>query len=80
MLGGLGRVSHNKVISGAASLYVEVALRQGERPDLDALEGAVRSGATLIGEFNTAAEPTVDSVRLRAERLFGFRWTGWTGR
>lgn len=48
--------------------------------DLDALEGAVRSGATLIGEFNTAAEPTVDSVRLRAERLFGFRWTGWTGR
>lgn len=48
--------------------------------DLDALEGAARSGVTLIGEFNTAAEPTVDSVRMRAERLFGIRWTGWTGR
>jgi len=48
--------------------------------DLDALEAAVRSGATLIGEFNTAAEPTVDSVRARAEGIFGFRWTGWTGR
>ncbi len=48
--------------------------------DLDALEGAARSGATLVGEFNTAAEPTVDSVRVRAERLFGFRSTGWTGR
>ena len=40
----------------------------------------LRSGVTLIGEFNTAAEPTVDSVRARAERIFGFRWTGWTGR
>lgn len=48
--------------------------------DLDVLEAAARSGVTLIGEFNTAAEPTVDSVRVRAERLFGFRWTGWTGR
>jgi hypothetical protein len=40
--------------------------------DLDALEGAVRSGATLIGEFNTAAEPTVDSVRVRAEGSSAF--------
>jgi hypothetical protein len=48
--------------------------------DVAALEGAARAGATLIGEFNTAADPTVDSVRARAERLFGFTWTGWTGR
>ena len=48
--------------------------------ELDVLSGAARSGAILIGEFNTAAEPTVDSVRLRVEALFGFRWTGWTGR
>lgn len=48
--------------------------------ELDALATAARSGATLIGEFNTAAEPTVDSIRLRVEALFGFRWTGWTGR
>lgn len=48
--------------------------------ELGALTNAARSGATLIGEFNTAAEPTVDSIRLRAEALFGFHWTGWTGR
>jgi hypothetical protein len=48
--------------------------------ELDALSNAARSGATLIGEFNTAAEPTVDSIRLRAEALFGLHWTGWTGR
>ena len=48
--------------------------------ELGSLTDAARSGATLIGEFNTAAEPTVDSLRLRVEALFGFRWTGWTGR
>jgi hypothetical protein len=48
--------------------------------ELDVLAGAARSGATLVGEFNTAAQPTVDSVRLRVEALFGFRWTGWAGR
>lgn len=48
--------------------------------ELAVLESAARSGATLIGEFNTAAEPTVDSIRLKVEALFGFRWTGWAGR
>jgi hypothetical protein len=48
--------------------------------EIEVLEGAVRGGATLIAEFNTAAEPTTDSIRERAGRLFGFRRSGWTGR
>lgn len=49
-------------------------------PDIEFLESAARGGATLIAEFNTAAVPTTDSVRARAARLFGFAWSGWTGR
>ena len=63
--------------SGGATKLLYGGLSSAE---LDALVNASRSGATLVGEFNTAAEPTVDSIRLRAEALFGFRWTGWTGR
>ncbi len=48
--------------------------------DVAALDAAARGGATLIAEFNTAAEPTTDSIRERAGRLFGVRWTGWMGR
>ena len=48
--------------------------------DVDLLASAARGGATLIGEFNTAAQPTTDSIRDRAARLFGIRWTGWIGR
>ena len=48
--------------------------------DMDLLEAAARGGVTVIGEFNTAAQPTADSVRARAARLFGFAWSGWTGR
>jgi hypothetical protein len=48
--------------------------------DVEMLEGAARGGATLVGEFNTAAQPTADSIRTRAARLFGFTWSGWTGR
>jgi hypothetical protein len=48
--------------------------------DLETLERAAGRGVTIIAEFNTAADPTTDTVRARAEALFGFRWTGWTGR
>jgi hypothetical protein len=48
--------------------------------DIELLEAAGRGGATVIGEFNTAAAPTPDSVRARAARLFGVAWSGWTGR
>lgn len=48
--------------------------------DMEFLESAARGGATVIAEFNTAAAPTADSVRARAARLFGFAWSGWTGR
>lgn len=48
--------------------------------DMERLERAARAGVTLIGEFNMPAEPMSDSVRARAERLFGFTWSGWTGR
>jgi len=48
--------------------------------DVAALEEAARGGVTLIGEFNTTAAPTPDSIRERAARLFGFRWSGWIGR
>ncbi len=48
--------------------------------DLETLERAARGGVTLIAEFNLAAEPTADSVRRRSEALFGFHWSGWTGR
>ncbi|HEX5005086.1 MAG TPA: hypothetical protein VFV65_07205 [Gemmatimonadales bacterium] len=48
--------------------------------EIDALEAAASAGATLIGEFNLAAEPTGDSIRARVERLFGYRSSGWIGR
>lgn len=48
--------------------------------DVAFLEAAARAGATLVAEFNTAADPTTDAVRERANVLFGIRWDGWTGR
>ncbi len=48
--------------------------------DVEFLESATRGGATVVAEFNTAAAPTADSIRARAMRLFGFEWSGWTGR
>lgn len=63
--------------SGGAGRLLYGGLSQAE---LEVLEGAARGGVTLIGEFNTAGEPTTDSIRERAGQLFGFRWTGWTGR
>ncbi len=51
-----------------------------QRKDLLFLESMKRHGRLIIAEFNFFADPTSDSVRSAAEREFGLRWTGWTGR
>ncbi len=34
----------------------------------------------ILAEFNFFATPTPASIRVKAENLFGLRWSGWTGR
>jgi hypothetical protein len=34
----------------------------------------------ILAEFNLFATPTTASVRNEAEKLFGLKWSGWTGR
>ncbi|MFA4851429.1 MAG: hypothetical protein WC868_02815 [Bacteroidales bacterium] len=34
----------------------------------------------IIAEFNFFAAPTCSEVREKTEKLFGLKWTGWTGR
>ncbi|MFO0725458.1 MAG: hypothetical protein U1E65_16865 [Myxococcota bacterium] len=45
-----------------------------------ALLDAARSGALVIGEFNSFASPTTAPVRAEMERFFGVRWTHWVMR
>ena len=53
----------------------------GLRPEeLRDLEGALPGCLTLVGEFNTFANPTEGEPRLACERLFGLHWGGWIGR
>lgn len=40
----------------------------------------VRSGRTLIAEFNTLGSPTSDEARASLEATLGVRWTRWIGR
>jgi len=68
-LGGRGPGDADRMLAGG--------LTEG---DVAFLEAAARGGATLVAEFNTAADPTTDAVRERANALFGIRWDGWTGR
>lgn len=68
-LGGSGPGDTDRMLEGGLS-----------EGDVAFLEAAARAGATLVAEFNTAADPTTDAVRERANALFGIRWDGWTGR
>jgi hypothetical protein len=40
----------------------------------------LRPGATLVGEFNCLASPTVGAAREALSEAFGVTWTGWIGR
>lgn len=40
----------------------------------------LRPGATLVGEFNCIASPTVGEAREELSDALGVRWTGWIGR
>lgn len=42
--------------------------------------GDLRQGATLVGEFNCIASPTVGRAREELSDALGVRWTGWIGR
>lgn len=68
-LGGGGPGNADRMLEGGLS-----------EEDAAFLESAAQAGATLVGEFNTAADPTTDAVRERVNALFGIRWDGWTGR
>lgn len=48
--------------------------------EMDVIERFVGGGGRIMGEFNTFATPTPYSARLRAEALFGVKWSGWAGR
>ena len=48
--------------------------------EVEAIEAFVRGGGRLYGEFNTYATPTPYPLRLRLEKLFNLKWTGWAGR
>lgn len=40
----------------------------------------LRPGATLVGEFNCIASPTVGKARAELSEALGVEWTGWIGR
>lgn len=48
--------------------------------DIMFLRRMKEKGKLIISEFNSIASPTNEGVRAEFERMFGLRWTGWTGR
>lgn len=62
---------------GTRNRLLHGGLRADEIQDLQA---ALPDCLTLIGEFNTFAEPTGSPVRKACEELFGLNWNGWTAR
>lgn len=48
--------------------------------EVQVIENFVAAGHPLWGEFNTFASPTHNNERVRLEKLFGVKWTGWAGR
>jgi hypothetical protein len=48
--------------------------------EVDDTLGSLRPGATLVGEFNIIASPTVGRARAELGRALGVEWTGWVGR
>lgn len=42
--------------------------------------GSLKPGATLVGEFNCIASPTVGEARAELSDALGVHWTGWIGR
>lgn len=48
--------------------------------EMDVIERFVARGGRVCGEFNTFATPTPYSARLRAEKIFNLKWSGWAGR
>ena len=48
--------------------------------DIGLLENMKARHKLMIAEFNAIGSPTSEPVRSAFERLFGMRWTGWTGR
>ncbi|MCF7803144.1 MAG: hypothetical protein K9N46_12575 [Candidatus Marinimicrobia bacterium] len=48
--------------------------------DVTLLRKMKRHHKLIMMEFNTLSPPTSPTLRVQVERLFGIRWTGWTGR
>jgi hypothetical protein len=48
--------------------------------EVRAVTRSLRPGATLVGEFNCIARPTVGEAREELSDALGVRWTGWIGR
>jgi hypothetical protein len=59
----------SRLIYGGMSLNEVRSVTRGLRP-----------GATLVGEFNCIASPTVGQAREELSQALGVRWTGWIGR
>lgn len=62
---------------GNRTTPIYAGLRTDEVQDLQA---ALPGCLTLVGEFNTFANPTTGDARLACQTLFGLAWEGWTGR
>jgi hypothetical protein len=50
------------------------------RQDIELLKKMQAKHKLIITEFNCLASPTQPAIRDEFERMFGVKWTGWTGR
>ena len=48
--------------------------------DVDFLKLMKKEKKLILAEFNTIGSPTLSENRYEFEKLFGLKWTGWTGR
>lgn len=62
---------------GNRSSIIYGGLRAEEAQDIDA---ALPGCLTLVGEFNTFADPTGGAARRECMKWFGLTWNGWIGR
>ena len=62
-------LDYSKVIFGGFDLF-----------EVKVMEQFASIGGNIIAEFNSFASPTHGEARRRMEKLFGVKWTEWTGR
>jgi cellulose synthase/poly-beta-1,6-N-acetylglucosamine synthase-like glycosyltransferase len=78
---GVYRDDYDSFPRPVAHLELSQKIYGGVTPDeATVMEAFVQRGGRIFGEFNTFATPTDYAVRVRVEKLFGLKWSGWAGR